>query len=83
MADVFDDGQPCSPQTCGDRGLLAERGVYLTRKPEVVLRTIPRLDSHEDTQLHEVTVVLLDAEGRRIGEAAWYDAFKLEHRDLT
>ena len=36
--------------------------------------------SQSGRQLHEVTVVLLDARGQRVGEGAWSVQFEVEER---
>lgn len=58
---------------CPDEAWLADRGVHVTAKTELLLPALPddggvRAD---DGRRHEITVVLLDGRGRRIGESAW------------
>lgn len=65
---------------CPDREYLADRGIYTTTKTSLRLRSVLPLSSDEPTQLHDVTVVLLDAAGSRIGESAWHLQFKLRKR---
>lgn len=65
---------------CPDRGYLADRGIYTTTETSLSLRSVLPLPSDEPTQLHDVTVVLLDAAGSRIGENAWHLQFKLQKR---
>jgi hypothetical protein len=59
---------------CPDREWLADRGVLLTTQPRVALAALPagrgrRAGSGQ--RAHEITIVLLDGRGRRIGESAW------------
>lgn len=62
---------------CPDEAWLADHGVHLTTRPELVLRGVPRRGGRRTGRLrrHEVVVVLLDGRGRRIGEGAWRRAF--------
>jgi len=55
---------------CPNAAWFAERDVFTTTETE---HTIERLPARTDDrrEMHEVTVVLLDAEGRRIGETGW------------
>lgn len=69
---VASDDPTCEQDpTCPDRAYLRDRQVYVTTDPSVRLRQVPDQAAKEDTQLHAVTVVLLDTSGRRIGESAW------------
>lgn len=80
LDDVADDDEACERDPkCPDRQYLSDRGVYTTSKTSLVLEQILPLDNEEDIHLHEVTVVLLDSSGRRIGESAWYRYFKMEN----
>jgi hypothetical protein len=63
---------------CPDRDWLAERGVYLTTAPRLALAALPGRAGRRvegGRRRHEVTVVLLDGRGIRIGEAAWTRTF--------
>lgn len=67
--------------TCPDSDYLAARQIYTTTDTAFTLEQVaPLTDSVEDAQLHDVTVVLLDVNGRRIGESAWNISFKLRKR---
>jgi hypothetical protein len=48
----------------------AERNVFPTTENELTIERLPAEDDGR-RELHEVTVVLLDEEGRRVGETAW------------
>ena len=67
---------------CPDKAYLEAEGVYTTYEPTVTLELVKALSSKEKIQLHQVTVILLDSEGRRIGEHAWFRQFKLENKVL-
>jgi len=80
LDDVADDDPACErAPRCPDRRYLNSKGVYPTRQTTLTLESVLPLSSREDVHLHEVTVILLDSEGRRIGEYAWYRRFKLEN----
>ncbi len=74
-----DDPQCEADPRCPNRVYLNAKGVYPTRKTSLTLGNVPPLASKEEVQLHQATVILLDAEGRRIGEYAWYRQFKMRN----
>ncbi len=64
---------------CPDNEYLAQRNVFRTRQPHFRVQQL--LDTQRDTQrreFHEVTVVLLDRHGNRVGESAWSVEFQVE-----
>ena len=66
---------------CPDATYLAERNVFRTTETRFVLKQL--LDTQRDTQrreFHEVTIVLLDGNGNRIGESAWSVEFQVDRR---
>ena len=65
---------------CFNAQYLAGKGVYTTTATTLTLTSVPSLASYEKTPLHEVTVVLMDTAGRRIGESAWYLDFRMGKR---
>ena len=61
----------CSPAL---RGRPADRFIYLTRKTSLTLDTLPAKSTSNRTSAkdtHDVTIVLVDADGRRRGESSW------------
>jgi hypothetical protein len=62
---------------CPDTTWLADHGVYLVRTPQLALRGLPSDGgrSAPGGRRHQVTVVLLDGRGVRVGEAAWTRSF--------
>jgi hypothetical protein len=81
LDDVGNDDPACeSDPRCPDQEYLNAKGVYVTRKPQITLDVVAPLPTKERVQRHEVTVVLLDSEGRRIGESAWWLKFKMVNR---
>lgn len=60
--------------SCPDSDWLADHGIYLTSSPRLVLPALPSGRGRRaslTTRRHEVTIVLLDADGSRMGESAW------------
>jgi hypothetical protein len=70
----------CRPDDgCPDEEYLNARGVWTTTETELVLEQLPRTTDREDRkERHRAVVVLLDAQGRRIGESAFEITFDVE-----
>jgi hypothetical protein len=63
---------------CPDTTWLSDHGVYLTTSPQLVLRGLPADSGRRaggGRRRHEVTGVLLDGRGVRVGEGAWTRSF--------
>ena len=76
-----DDPACMRDRSCPDANYLSLRQIYTTTTTSVTLPRVATLAGTNDkTQLHDVTVVLLDTSGRRIGESAWHLTFKLKKR---
>lgn len=58
---------------CPDATWLADHGVYLTVRPRLALAALPAKTGRRvgGRRRHEITIVLLDGTGVRVGEAAW------------
>lgn len=71
---------PCRAQTvCPDASWLRDRDIYVTSSTSVLVRTLFDLTSGKrSTEAHEVIVVLVDSEGRRIGESAAIRDFRIQ-----
>ena len=64
---------------CPDEEYLSSRGVYTTSDTQLVLDQLPRLGDDKDRrERHRAVVVLLNADGERIGESAFEIAFDVE-----
>ena len=64
---------------CQTRAFLAGRNVFETARPRFTVDHVDRFTGNDRRrQFHEVTVVLLDAQGRRVGEGAWSVQFEVE-----
>lgn len=63
---------------CETAEFLASRRVYTTTETKFTLDRVPRLSGDDRRrQFHEVTLILLDAAGRRVGEGAWSVQFEV------
>lgn len=70
---------------CPDQTYLNDRGVYTTTNTWFTfsqIATLNTVNSHEKKELHEVTIVLMNTAGHRIGESAWYLDFWMRKRSL-
>ena len=64
---------------CATPEFLAQRNVYRTTSNRFTVTNVARVPDNEGRrEFHEVTIVLLDREGRRVGEGAWSVQFQLE-----
>jgi hypothetical protein len=80
LAWVFRGDPRCRAQSsCPDEARLADAQIFVTSATSLTLDRIDRISSfHGDREPHEVTVVVLDGHGRRVGEGAFRVEFRLE-----
>lgn len=73
------DDQPCqaSPD-CPNAQYFADKGIFTTTDTEFTVEALPAGDARRDR--HEVTIILLDPTGERIGESAFTIAFDVVDR---
>lgn len=64
--------------SCPDATYLATRGVHTTADMSFTIDVLPRPADENRREMHEVTVVLLDPDGARIGESAWRVRFEID-----
>jgi hypothetical protein len=64
---------------CPDADYFRDRFVYITDERSLLLDTVPQRTGQRTgaEHRHEAIIVLVDAEGRRIGEAAYRVAFEV------
>jgi len=75
--------QSCAtPAQCITPTYLADRNVYTTTLTQFTITQLPRstLGSIGGRELHDVTIALLDGQGRRIGESAFYVEFLVKQK---
>jgi hypothetical protein len=65
---------------CPNETWFRDRDVYATSATELTIEELPDLTDEERRDFHEATVVLLDGDGRRIGESAFTVEFQVAHR---
>ena len=71
-----DDDSCRADDGCPDAEWFAERDVFPTTERSLTIERLPaRADDRRE--LHEVTVVLLDEDGRRVGETGWSIEFEV------
>lgn len=77
------DDQVCrATDGCPDAAYLAERRAYTTTETHFTIEELPDPTRDEDRrEFHEVTVVLLDGKGQRIGESAFSVEFQIERKE--
>lgn len=67
---------------CPDEVWLADRNIYVTDATRLTVDRLPDLrPSNRSRDRHDVTIVLLDDEGRRAGESAFTAEFIVERED--
>ena len=63
---------------CQTTDFLAQRGVYRTDATQFTVEQVQKLSGNERSrQFHELTVILLDRDGNRVGEGAWSVQFEV------
>ena len=65
---------------CPDQTYLADHHAYETNTTSITFAQLPDLNTYGGKETHEVTVVLLDGTGRRIGESAWFVTLIFERK---
>lgn len=80
LTSISDDDDICQRDPgCPDADYFAERGVHTTTDTAFTVDALRRPNS-DDTrrEIHEVTVIIIDADGRRVGESAWSLEFEID-----
>lgn len=77
-----DDGRCRAIPGCPDEVYFADRETYTTEQTSFTFERLPDQDAYQGHELHEVSIVLLDGTGRRIGESAWYVTLRYD-RDVS
>lgn len=75
-----DDRSCRAADGCPSKEYLADLGVHTVQETEFVLKTLPPVTDElaKRREIHEVTIVLLDGSGRRIGESAFISEFEVK-----
>jgi hypothetical protein len=67
---------------CPDAEYLAVRHIFSTSQTQITFEQLPRPSNTNQKERHNVTIVLLDGSGRRIGESAFSIDFTLKRKGL-
>ena len=77
-----DDLECRKSASCPDARYLRQRGIHTTTETEMTFPSLPLAPGVDldggDPDFHEVTIVLLDEQGVRIGESAWAIIFEID-----
>lgn len=68
---------------CPDAEYLAARNIYSTSNTSITFEQLPRPSDETKKERHNVTIVLLDPQGRRIGESAFYVEFTVKRKTAS
>lgn len=68
---VADDPVCKATPGCPDEAYLAGQRAYTTSNTHFTIERVPELTDDRTREVHEVTIVLLDGKGHRIGESAF------------
>jgi hypothetical protein len=77
-----DDKRCLANPECPNALYFADRDIYATSATEFRFDQLPDQGSYRGNEVHEVSIVLLDGTGRRIGESAWYVTLRYD-RDVS
>lgn len=82
LRSLFANSEQCQGQggaeACEADGFLEARGVFETTRLSITIEQLPDTADVGRREFHEATVVLLDENGRRIGESGWTVQFELK-----
>jgi hypothetical protein len=80
LRSLVPEGDPCRVEpNCPDAAWLADRNIYVTDANTLVIEALPdRRDTNRAKDRHDLTIVLLDRDGRRSGESAFTKEFIVE-----
>lgn len=74
------DGRCRRTPGCPDPTYLADHHVYTTEETSITFEQLPDQGAYQGHELHDVSIVLLDGSGRRIGESAWYVSMRYNRK---
>lgn len=77
VSSLFRSDKECQQRPgCPGAADYQQRGIYFSREGTVTVTDRAMLSTTSDPEQHTVTIVLLDRDGRRIGETAWFRDFR-------
>jgi hypothetical protein len=76
-------GDPClARSSCPDEEWLAERHVFVTSDTRITVEDLPEERTNNRAKdRHEMTIVLLDDDGKRLGESVFVREFVVDRED--
>ena len=81
LASLADGDAVCkATKGCPDAAYLASHRAYTTTDTSFRIEQLPELSRDREREAHEVTVVLLDGKGQRIGESAFRVEFHVRRK---
>lgn len=76
------DDDSCRPEDgCPDAEYFRQRQIHATSDTSFVIDALPPPSTSRGPERHEVTIVLLDGDDRRIGESAFHVEFEVDRED--
>jgi hypothetical protein len=80
LASLVPDNDPCRRQPlCPDQAWLAQRFIFATAHTELTIPVLPdKRHNMRSKDRHELTIVLLDKQGHRVGETALVREFVID-----
>jgi hypothetical protein len=66
-----DDKRCLATPGCPDDAYFTDRHAYVTNETSFMFRQLPDQGTYRGHEVHEVTIILFDGTGHRIGESAW------------
>lgn len=83
LLSLVPDTDPCrAEESCPTPQWLAQRDIYVVDGTELAVNALPdRRGNKRSEDRHQLTIVLLNREGRRVGEGAFVREFIVERED--
>jgi len=78
LASLLDNDPACSDPLGCPEGYLERNRITVTTETSIMIDNVPvGTDRQESRGYHEITIVLVDAEGRRVGETSAFARFRV------
>lgn len=82
LASLAEDDNDCRPPECPNEAWFRQRFIFVTTETSVRVAALPDLRGRDSgLDRHEATIVLVNGEGRRIGESAFAREFYIGRTD--
>jgi hypothetical protein len=81
LAWIARDDKRCLATTgCPDESYFTDRHAYVTNDTSFTFRQLPDQSTYRGHEIHDVTIVLFDGTGHRIGESAWVVTLRYDRK---